>query len=81
MGIRDRDGLVAGLDGMGRWRLLLLPDHATPLTTRSHTDDPVPYLLVDSEIDGPGGVYTEQGAAAAELVPGHRLLGRLLAQG
>ncbi len=74
-------GLVEGLDGMGRWRLLLLPDHATPLTTRSHTDDPVPYLLVDSEIDGPGGVYTEQGAAAAELVPGHRLMGRLLAQG
>ena len=73
-------GLVDGLDEMGPWRLLLLPDHATPLTLRSHTADPVPYLLVDSEIDGPGGVYTEQGVASAEVVPGHQLMGKLLAQ-
>jgi len=71
-------GLVDGLDQMGPWRLLLLPDHATPLATRSHIDDPVPYLMVDSEVDGPGGVYTEQGAASAEVVPGHHLMTRLL---
>jgi len=71
-------GLVKGLDEMGSWRLLLLPDHATPLTTRRHTADPVPYLLVDSEEDGPGGVYTEQGAASAEVVPGHSLMAKLL---
>lgn len=73
-------GLIDGLDQLGPWRLLLLPDHATPLTTRSHIDDPVPYLIVDSEVDGPGGVYTEQGAASAEVVPGHHLMGRLLAR-
>ena len=73
-------GLVDGLNQMSPWRLLLLPDHATPLTTRNHIDDPVPYLIVDSEVDGPGGVYTEQGAATAEVVPGHRLMGRLLAR-
>ncbi|MDE0579467.1 MAG: 2,3-bisphosphoglycerate-independent phosphoglycerate mutase [bacterium] len=73
-------GLIDGLDQMGPWRLLLLPDHATPLTTRSHIDDPVPYLIVDSEVDGPGGVYTEQGAASAEVVPGHHLMGKLLAR-
>ena len=72
-------GLVDGLSQMGSWRLLLLPDHATPLTTRSHIDDPVPYLLVDSEVDGPGGVYTEQGASSAEVVPGHQLMAKLLA--
>ncbi|MCY4037259.1 MAG: 2,3-bisphosphoglycerate-independent phosphoglycerate mutase [bacterium] len=72
-------GLLEGLDDMGPWRLLLLPDHATPLTLRRHTDDPVPYLLVDSEVEGPGGVYTEKGAAGAEVVPGHQLMGRLLA--
>ena len=71
-------GLMKGLDEMGSWRLLLLPDHATPLTTRRHTADPVPYLLVDSEEDGPGGVYTEQGAASAEVVPGHSLMAKLL---
>ncbi|MXW42489.1 MAG: phosphoglycerate mutase [Acidimicrobiia bacterium] len=71
-------GLVAGLDQMGPWKLLLLPDHATPLTLRGHTDDPVPYLMVDSETDGPGGVYTERGAAGAELVLGHQLMARFL---
>tara|TARA_B100001123_G_scaffold386305_1_gene460629 strand:- start:548 stop:1141 length:594 start_codon:yes stop_codon:yes gene_type:complete len=71
-------GLVAGLDAMGPWRLLMLPDHATPLTTRTHTPDPVPYLLVDSVVDGPGGTFTEVGVADLDSVPGHSLMGRLL---
>ncbi len=70
--------LVEGLDKMGPWRLLLLPDHATPLTLRGHVDDPVPYLLVDSETDGPGGTYTERGVSTAEPVPGHHLMPTLL---
>ena len=70
--------LVAGLDAMGDWRLLLLPDHATPVELKTHTPDPVPYLLVDSRDDGPGGVYTEAGAANAGVLPGHNLLPRLL---
>lgn len=76
---RILDGLVAGLDEMGPWRMLLLPDHPTPLRLRTHTTDPVPYLLVDSERPGPGGVLTERGVAAAPVVAGHELLGRLVA--
>tara|TARA_Y100001936_G_scaffold243961_1_gene283633 strand:- start:687 stop:1763 length:1077 start_codon:yes stop_codon:yes gene_type:complete len=72
--------LVPALDEMGPWRLLMLPDHATPLTTRTHTTDPVPYLLVDCEVDGPGGTFTEPGVADCEPVPGHELMGRLLAR-
>ena len=71
-------GLIPGLDALGPWRLLMLPDHATPLTTRTHTPDPVPYLLVDSRTDGPGGVFTENGVANAPLVKGHLLLPQLL---
>jgi 2,3-bisphosphoglycerate-independent phosphoglycerate mutase len=70
--------LVAGLDERGPWRLLLVPDHPTPLDLKTHTTDPVPYLLVDSEVDGPGGVYTEAGVVDADVVPGHSLLNRLL---
>jgi 2,3-bisphosphoglycerate-independent phosphoglycerate mutase len=73
-------GLVHGLDAMGPWRLLLLPDHPTPVELRTHTSDPVPYLLVDSEIDGPGGVYTEPATAACPPMPGHEMLARLLAR-
>jgi 2,3-bisphosphoglycerate-independent phosphoglycerate mutase len=71
--------LIPALDDMGPWRLLLLPDHATPLGSRTHTADPVPYLLVDSEVDGAGGTYSESGVAGAPVVPGHELMGRLVA--
>jgi 2,3-bisphosphoglycerate-independent phosphoglycerate mutase len=71
-------GLVEGLDALGPWRLLLLPDHATPLHLKTHTADPVPYLLVDSAHDGPGGAYTEAGVAGRAAVPGHELMVRLL---
>jgi len=70
--------LVEGLDEMGPWRLLMLPDHATPLALRTHTSDPVPYLLVDSSDDGPGGTYTERGVAGCEVVAGHQLMEQLL---
>ncbi len=71
-------GLVEGLDSMGRWRMLLLPDHATPLALRTHTCAAVPYLLVDSEVDGPGGIYSERGVADTEVVAGHQLMSRLV---
>lgn len=71
--------LVAGLDKLGPWRMLLVPDHATPLALRTHTSDPVPYLLVGSGRDGRGGTYTERGVAAAPLIAGHELMGRLVA--
>lgn len=73
-------GLVEGLDEMGPWRLLLMPDHPTPVALRTHTTEPVPYLLVDSEIDGPGGTYSEPATADRPPVPGHEMLGRLLAR-
>jgi len=70
--------LVEGLDGIGPWRLLLLPDHPTPVARKTHTMDPVPWLLVDSAHPGPGGRFTEAGVAGATPVPGHTLMGRLV---
>ncbi len=71
--------LVAGLDAMGPWRLLLLPDHATPLRLKTHTPDPVPYLLVGDGIDPDPRPYTEPGVAGLPAVPGHELMARLTA--
>jgi 2,3-bisphosphoglycerate-independent phosphoglycerate mutase len=62
------------------WRLLLLPDHATPCATRTHTRAAVPYLLFDSTADGPGGEYTERGVADRAPVVAHGLMERLLAR-
>lgn len=70
-------GLVEGLNSMDDWRLLMLPDHATPLRTKTHTADPVPYLLYDSVRPAGGGIYTEDGVAQRPIVPGHELMGRL----
>lgn len=75
--------LVDGLDKLGPWRMLFVPDHATPLALRTHTSDPVPYLLVGSERAAAGGrstggVYTERGVADAPIVPGHELMSRLV---
>ncbi len=78
---RILDGLVAGLGDMGDWRLLLTPDHPTPLHLKTHTTDPVPYLLVDSRTDGPGGEYTEPATADSAVVAGHDLMSLLLSDG
>ena len=63
---------------MGPWRMLLLPDHPTPVELKTHTTDSVPYLLVDSAVDGPGGTYTEPATADCAAVPGHDLMARLV---
>ena len=70
--------IVDALDGEP-FRILLLPDHATPCALRTHTPDPVPYLLYDSEHTAVGGVYSERAVAGAEPVPAHELMARLLA--
>ena len=72
--------LVDGLDALGPWRMLLLPDHPTPVELKTHTTDSVPYLLVDSTEDGPGGTYTEAATAGCADVPGHDLMARLVRQ-
>jgi 2,3-bisphosphoglycerate-independent phosphoglycerate mutase len=63
------------------FRILLLPDHATPCAIKTHTSEPVPYLLFDATADGPGGVYTERGVARGEPIPAHTLMSRLLSTG
>jgi proposed homoserine kinase len=39
--------LLAELDRFDDLRVLIMPDHPTPLAVRTHTSDPVPYLLFD----------------------------------
>jgi 2,3-bisphosphoglycerate-independent phosphoglycerate mutase len=72
-------GLVPALDAMGPWRMLLLPDHATPLRLKTHTTDAVPFLLYDSAVAGPGGEYTERFANSQPIRAGHELMSELVA--
>ena len=41
--------IVEGLNASGeKYRMLILPDHPTPLCIRTHSSEPVPYVLYDS---------------------------------
>jgi 2,3-bisphosphoglycerate-independent phosphoglycerate mutase len=74
--------LTEALEGTGTpYRILLMPDHATPCAIKTHTSEPVPYLLFDSTCDAEGGEYTEVGVADSEVVVAHTLMRRLLDPG
>ncbi|WP_025321997.1 cofactor-independent phosphoglycerate mutase [Deferrisoma camini] len=85
--IEDFDARVVGpvrraLEERGEpYRLLVLPDHPTPLELRTHTDEPVPFVLYDSTRPAtrPGAAFTEAEARATGLVvdEAHRLVAHM----
>lgn len=51
------------------YRLLIVPDHRTPLKTKKHDSLPVPYLLYDSRKNlGMGLSYNEEDASNGEYI-------------
>ncbi len=53
--IEDFDNLVVGtvlrgLEGFREYRILLMPDHATPVEIRTHSDEPIPFVIFDSRL-------------------------------
>ncbi len=74
-------GLLNELAGFGEYRILVLPDHPTPISIRTHTRDPVPFALYSS-IESADYVDRFDEFAAREgvfgLVEGHRLMGLLV---
>lgn len=62
------------------YRLLVLPDHPTPIRMRTHTADNVPYLLFDSmDVKEKEWSYNEKDAAKSGILieEGHTLIDRL----
>lgn len=70
------------LDAAGvEYRLLITPDHPTPLALRTHVAEPVPFLLYDSTKERRRiGFYNESEAAQSSLVleNGYELMALLL---
>lgn len=63
------------------YRMLILPDHPTPIRVRTHTGSPVPFLLYDStHPEKKKAEYSEAEAAATEdFEPdGYKLIDRLI---
>ena len=62
------------------FKILALPDHPTPIEVRTHTSDPVPFLLYSSCEDAEGiEKFTEANAAATgvDIPDGTALMGML----
>ena len=70
------------LDASGEdYRMLILPDHPTPIRCRTHTGNPVPYILYDSRRECKKCArYSEKEAAATGIMEdkGYLLLDKLL---
>lgn len=65
------------------YRMLVLPDHPTPIRVRTHTADPVPYLLYDSSRKEEHSYhYNEKEAALTDhkLAEGWMMMERLFAE-
>lgn len=72
--------VVEAMDRSGEdYRLLILPDHPTPVRVRTHTAGSVPYLLYDSRKDGKSTrAYNEREAAAGPFIAkGHEIINYL----
>ena len=74
--------IKAAMDASGEdYRLLVLPDHPTPIRARTHTSEPVPFVIYDSRRQARKiARYCEtEAAATGELIdPGHKLLSLFL---
>ena len=61
-------------------RLLVMPDHPTPIAAQTHTDTPVPFLLWGPGFSGNGAErFTEAEAAKTDffLEEAYNIIGRL----
>jgi len=74
--------------GVERWRdykIVVLPDHPTPVHLRTHADDPVPFVIYSSkgEFASRAKGLTEEEARKSGIFieDGHKLMERFLGQG
>ena len=72
------------MDASGEdYRMLILPDHPTPIEVRTHTSEPVPYLLYDSTAKQDNQwSYTERCAKTGGIyhAQGHELIDYLFSK-
>lgn len=79
---RVLDYIIKKMDASGEdYRVLVMPDHPTPVSCRTHTSGPVPYMLYDSTVNkNATWLYNEKDAAKSGNVveQGYTLMGRLI---
>jgi len=73
--------IIAGIGGP--YRIIVTADHPTPIRIRTHTGDPVPFLICGEGVEGDGLAFDEFSAAegALGLMKGEELLPLLIGRG
>jgi 2,3-bisphosphoglycerate-independent phosphoglycerate mutase len=69
--------LLEALPTFGDWRLLIAPDHRTPLLTRAHSYGAVPFAVAGTGVSAGGSTAYDEDTAAASgqtFDPGWRLM-------
>jgi 2,3-bisphosphoglycerate-independent phosphoglycerate mutase len=68
--------LADALPRFGDWRLLVAPDHRTPLTTRAHSHGAVPFVVAGTGVVPSGAAAYDEATAAGgpAFDPGWRLM-------
>ncbi|MDD5948002.1 MAG: cofactor-independent phosphoglycerate mutase [Oscillospiraceae bacterium] len=75
--------VCSALAEMGAYRVLVTPDHPTPLCLMTHTNDAVPFFIYDSEKAQEGvAEFNEETAKQTGLLvaPGYTIMQRLLSR-
>lgn len=79
--------VLEGLKTFSQYRIMVVMDHLTPISVRTHTTEPVPFAMAGAGIspppDGYAPGYSEAAARsrAVFLEEGHRLMARFLGPG
>jgi 2,3-bisphosphoglycerate-independent phosphoglycerate mutase len=75
--------ILRGMESFGRYRVLVLPDHPTPISLRTHSADPIPFVIYSNEEKnqhprGDGFNEVSAGQTGIFVEKGYELIERLL---
>jgi len=75
--------MLRGMESFGSYKVLLLPDHATPISLRTHSSDPIPFVIYSTEEKTPrsrADRFDEVAAGQTGIFveKGHELIDRFL---
>lgn len=62
--------VLKGLDKYDDYRILIMPDHPTPLSIKTHTSEPVPFMIYQKSKQFEGDIFTEASASKTGLYIG-----------
>lgn len=75
--------VAAALERYGQWRMLVTPDHPTPLRTKTHSHGAVPFVMAGSNVTADAhATYCDEVAATSELTfsAGWKLMAHFIGQ-